>query len=757
MGVYKKAVITNAGRALMARSIAGEIVMQFSWAVTSSHIYPSDTDFKGYTSLEGIQQTVIPSNVQVVNDTLISVRSLFGNESISESYLIQNIGLYATDGNEEILFSVSQATTPDEMPAYNGVAPSSFIYTIQATVLQANSLSLTIIPAGTATTQDILDLDGAKLDKSGDISETVVNTLEPFETKFPIPSAGETIKRFLGKVRTFSLNIKPLEADVTYYVATTGSDITGNGSETAPYRTIPYALSTIPKDLGGYTATIHVADGTYNEPVNIIGYCGGYIILKRNGSQELNSACNINSIRVEYCDSVSVSGFNLVNSEGTSVFANMCKFVNMAYCQSIVETETDEVSFNFDYVAVGRIIGCRSLNHNMCLRSYSSNVTSHSWSDDSQGKYGIFSDGGGRVVKGNVFQPKGLIANEVHPGGGINVNQFGASIGTLGYELTVHVATTGSDTTGNGTQANPFRTIQRAVDIIPKDLNGYRAVIEVAAGTYDEHVYISSFNGGRIAINSDSKNTLVGSCSVKSISAKFCSAYVYLNGFNLTYAEDAALVVWGCQHVMAVCCQSTVSARTKAGIYIMESRARINYCRIANRNVALRTVDSAVTSEEWDQAGSINNDYGLFASYGATIHKTGAQPTGLAANEARDTSGTFFNENGTQISKITNSGLSCTWGTLSGGYIRHGNMSGTAMVTIQCGILVSTNLSAGTDYLITGFPPPIPGANVIVNFGAWGYVENCWMDLAGNIHLYLKTNMKAGTGSLLGATYITMS
>ena len=229
MGVYKKAVITNAGRALMARSIAGEIVMQFSRVVTSSHIYPSDTDFKGYTSLEDIQQTVIPSNVQVVNDTLISVRGLFGNESILESYLIQNIGLCATDGSEEVLFSVSQAATPDEMPAYNGVAPSSFIYTIQVTVLQADSLSLTINPAGTATTQDILDLDGAKLEIDGDISETVIETLEVPETEFPVPEVGESTKGFMGKIKKFISDFNAFKTGII-----TLGKLVNNGQTTEP-------------------------------------------------------------------------------------------------------------------------------------------------------------------------------------------------------------------------------------------------------------------------------------------------------------------------------------------------------------------------------------------------------------------------------------------------------------------------------------------------------------------------------------------
>ena len=45
MGVYKKAVITEAGEALVARAVSGEVTIQFSNAVTSSYTY-SEGKFK---------------------------------------------------------------------------------------------------------------------------------------------------------------------------------------------------------------------------------------------------------------------------------------------------------------------------------------------------------------------------------------------------------------------------------------------------------------------------------------------------------------------------------------------------------------------------------------------------------------------------------------------------------------------------------------------------------------------------------------
>ena len=213
MGVYKKSVITEAGEALVARAVSGEVVIQFSHAKTSSYTYPEGTNFKKLTELQEVKQTVIPSNVQTANDTLISIRSMFDNSGITQDYLIQNVGIYVSDGETEILFAVCQATTPDQMPAFNGVAPSSFIYNIQISVAQAEQLSISINTAGAATVQDVLDLEKKmeekKLDSSGgDISNTVVKNFETSVEEFPVPEPGEDLKTLWGKVRKFSGDIK---------------------------------------------------------------------------------------------------------------------------------------------------------------------------------------------------------------------------------------------------------------------------------------------------------------------------------------------------------------------------------------------------------------------------------------------------------------------------------------------------------------------------------------------------------------------
>lgn len=54
----------------------------------------------------------------------------------------------------------------------------------------------------------------------------------------------------------------------------------------------------------------------------------------------------------------------------------------------------------------------------------------------------------------------------------------------LDRDVTVYVSTTGSDDTGNGSSANPYKTIQKAVDMCPPICNPYRYNIVISNGSY---------------------------------------------------------------------------------------------------------------------------------------------------------------------------------------------------------------------------------------------------------------------------------
>lgn len=415
MGQYNKAVLTAAGENLIARTLAGEIQLNITKAKTSNYIYPAGTDFKLLTDMQGIKQTAIDPATAVYYDTMIQTRVLFSNEEIAATYYIHNIGLYAMDGTQEVLFCIVTAESPDEMPQYNGVASTSYIYNIQNVVQDADQLNITVNPSGTATIQDVLERVDAT---GGNISETVIETLDTVEDKYPVPAAGESVKRFFGKVLTFLRNIKPLTGDINIYVSTTGSDITGDGTSAKPFKTIKYALSIIPKDLGGYTAYIYVADGTYDEGVVISNFYNGVIgIIKQTNPLSISTNCSVRWIAMQYCSCrIYLSGLNLFGngSEGACVGTN-CADIIIRFL-SVTSTDLTKIGFSFD-ACRARVENCKVINHNIALRSYNSYCGSATWTTDSTGNnIGLRSDFNSTIATAGA-QPQAALVFQQYSGG----------------------------------------------------------------------------------------------------------------------------------------------------------------------------------------------------------------------------------------------------------------------------------------------------------------------------------------------------
>lgn len=168
MGVYKAAVVTESGQNLIAQALANEQPLIFTSAKTSSYSYPVGMNIPALTGLQDVMQSVMPFDSKVIGGNVAQVSIRFDNDDVDKAYLIQTIGLYAKiEGGAETLFSVTQATTPDEMPVQSEVSPSAYIYNIQHTVQNASQITLTVNPAGTATVQDILDIERPEFDDSG--------------------------------------------------------------------------------------------------------------------------------------------------------------------------------------------------------------------------------------------------------------------------------------------------------------------------------------------------------------------------------------------------------------------------------------------------------------------------------------------------------------------------------------------------------------------------------------------------------------
>lgn len=104
----------------------------------------------------------------------------------------------------------------------------------------------------------------------------------------------------------------------------------------------------------------------------------------------------------------------------------------------------------------------------------------------------------------------------------------------------VYVSPNGNDATGTGTSSAPFKTINKALSVIPKNLGGYDVRVYLAAGTYDEKVLVNHFGNGRLlfaGLNDTAVNVTITGIDV--LNTHYCQ---FVNTVNLTIGADALVV-----------------------------------------------------------------------------------------------------------------------------------------------------------------------------------------------------------------------
>ena len=150
----------------------------------------------------------------------------------------------------------------------------------------------------------------------------------------------------------------------------------------------------------------------------------------------------------------------------------------------------------------------------------------------------------------------------------INKALFDSIAADLGNGLssakTLYVSPTGSDALGDGSSTNPYATISKAVNALPQNLNGYDVTINIAAGTYNEDVYIARTFGGVIILNGTSGDAV----NVKS---------VRINYGSIVQVENIKLTVTGSYNGNAISitdadllCMSevTINANSDFGVVV---------------------------------------------------------------------------------------------------------------------------------------------------------------------------------------------
>ena len=158
MANFNAAVITNKGKALLIKSQTSSTSLIFTKIETGIGSYNGTEDLKTFTTLKDKKDQFNISNVVVVDDTTIKLRSLITNDGLLAGYYIKEIGLFALDPDEgEILYSLSTAVLNqwDYLPTHDSHSPATITLEIYSTVSNASNVTIVAGTGAVALAEDL--------------------------------------------------------------------------------------------------------------------------------------------------------------------------------------------------------------------------------------------------------------------------------------------------------------------------------------------------------------------------------------------------------------------------------------------------------------------------------------------------------------------------------------------------------------------------------------------------------------------------
>lgn len=229
------------------------------------------------------------------------------------------------------------------------------------------------------------------------------------------------------------------------------------------------------------------------------------------------------------------------------------------------------------------------------------------------------------------------------------------AVETVTETLTYYVnATNGNDDNDGLTEGTAFKTIQYAINCIPKILS-HDVYIYLAKGTYNEDVRIQYFSGGSIRLlgayqDNSSSNNLANSVNykIKSVTCANSLTRIQCKGLEIYGSRDndgTSIYIGWVPFASVECCRMTSSSKT--GIYVAYTKLYITASFISNKEFAITgqypTYIYCVTLT------GENNQVAFNSTYGSTIHYSNTQTSVATTMYQRAYSGVIFDANGDLI------------------------------------------------------------------------------------------------------------
>ena len=195
--------------------------------------------------------------------------------------------------------------------------------------------------------------------------------------------------------------------------------------------------------------------------------------------------------------------------------------------------------------------------------------------------------------------------------------------------MTLYVDGTNGDDSNDGlTPQTAFKSIQKAVDSVPKIIR-HSVTIQIADGTYDEEVMVSGFHAIPRRVSNGANFTITGNENDRTaVKVRTIKLWDCVNSFRVQFLEvfgaERPIDISGCSAIGV----SNVVLQTpgERGITVNGGDARIENCEISNKEFAILGVNGA-TIHALNNTGT-NNTNALAAREGSRIAINGTQPSG---------------------------------------------------------------------------------------------------------------------------------
>lgn len=148
-GVFRAAVLTQKGIALLAKAQAGQCTIKLTKAETGSGDHEENENLELLEALKEKQQEFKLETVTTQNETNVYVKFIITNKqdsgNLDHGYYVREVGIFAEDPDEGVILYAVAAGVKDQwdyMPAYNDLLPSTITVDFLTEVANAENTTI---------------------------------------------------------------------------------------------------------------------------------------------------------------------------------------------------------------------------------------------------------------------------------------------------------------------------------------------------------------------------------------------------------------------------------------------------------------------------------------------------------------------------------------------------------------------------------------------------------------------------------------